>query len=85
MPRRLIFTLERVSEVDLMSAIYPLSVHRRIEQQWNERINSMRQIRGQIVVGRTLQRAFNNDCSLIPVPVRAAVQRQRLDQSRPRD
>jgi hypothetical protein len=53
-----------------MSAIYPLSVHRRIERQWPERINSLRQIRGQIVIGtkRTLQRVFNNDDSLITVP-----------------
>jgi hypothetical protein len=72
------------SEVDLMSAIYPLSVHRRIERQWAERINLLRQIHGQIVVGteRTLQPLFD---SLIPVPVRAIVDRRQLDQSRPRD
>ena len=65
-----IYFQERVSEVDLMSAIYPLSVHRRVERQWAERIKSLSQIRGQIVVGteRTLQRAFNNDDSLISVP-----------------
>jgi hypothetical protein len=68
-----------------MSAIYPLSVHRRIERQWADRINSLRQIHGQVVVGteRTLQRVFNNDGSLIPVPVTAVV--DQLDQSRPRD
>ena len=68
-----------------MSAIYPLSVHRRIERQWAERINLLRQINGQIVVGteRTLQRVFNNDDSLIPVPVRAIVDRRQLNQSRP--
>jgi hypothetical protein len=78
---------ERVSEIDLMSAIYPLSVHRRIERQWAERINSLRQIHGQIVVGteRTLQRVFNNDGSLIRVPIRAVVDRRQLDQSRPHD
>jgi hypothetical protein len=56
-----------------MSAIYPLSVHRRIERQWAERVNSLRQIHGQIVVGteRALQRVLNNKGSLIPVPVRA--------------
>ena len=83
-PRRLILTQERVSEIDLMSAIYPLSVHRRIERQWAERVNSLRQIHGQIVVGteRTLQPVFD---SLIPVPVRAIVDRRQLDQSRPRD
>jgi hypothetical protein len=44
----------------------------------------LRQIHGQIVVGteRTLQPVFD---SLIPVPVRAIVDRRQLDQSRPRD
>ncbi len=67
-----------------MSAIYPLSVHRRIERQWAERINSLRQIHGQIVVGteRTLQRVFNNGGLLIPFPVRRAVDRRQLDQPR---
>ena len=66
-----------------MSAIYPLSIHRRIERQWAERINSLTQIHGQILVGteRTLQRVFNNDDSLIPVPVRAIVDLRQLDQS----
>ena len=43
-----------------MSAIYPLSIHRRIERQWAERIKSLRQIRGQIVVAteRALQHVF---------------------------
>ena len=70
-----------------MSAIYPLSVHRRIERQWAERIISLRQIHGQIVVGteRTLQRVFNNDGSLIPVSVRAVVDRRQLDQFRTHD
>jgi hypothetical protein len=70
-----------------MSAIYPLSVHRRIERQWAERINSLTQIHGQIVVGteRTLQRVFNNGDSLIAAPVRAIVDRRQLYQSRPRD
>jgi hypothetical protein len=66
-----------------MSAIYPLSVHRRIEQQWAERIKSLRQIHGQIVVGteRTLQRVFKNDGSLIPAPIRAVAGRRQIDQS----
>jgi hypothetical protein len=70
-----------------MSAIYPLSVHRRVERQWAERINSLRQIHCQIVVGteRTLQRAFNNDGLLIPVSIRAVVDRRQFDQSRPHD
>jgi hypothetical protein len=70
-----------------MSAIYPLSIHRRIERQWAERINSLRQTHGQIVAGteRGSQRAFNNDDSVIPVPVRTIADRRQLDQSRPRD
>ena len=80
-------TQERVSEIDLMSAIYPLSAHRPIERQWAEGIKSLRQIRGQIVVGteRTLQLLFLNDGSLIPVPTRAVVERRQLDQSEPHD
>jgi hypothetical protein len=63
-----------------MSAIYPLSVHRRIERQWAERINSLTQIHCQTVVGteRTLQHVFSNDGSLIPVPVRAVVDRRQF-------
>jgi hypothetical protein len=69
-----------------MSAIYPLSIHHRIERQWAERINSLRQIHGQIVgTERTLQHVFNNDYSMTPVPVRAIVDRRQLDQSRSRD
>ena len=75
---------KRVSEVDLMSAKYPLSVHRRVERQWAERFKSLS---GRIVVatGRTLQRVFNNEGSLLPVPVRTVAERRRLDQCRPRD
>jgi len=70
-----------------MSDKYPLSFHRRIERQWAERIKSLSQIRGQIVVAteRILQRAFNDKGSLIPVPVRPVVGRQQLDRSRPHD
>jgi hypothetical protein len=70
-----------------MSAIYPLSVHHRIERQWAERIKSLRQIRSQTAVGtqRTLQRLFNNEASLIPVPARSVVHRQQLDLSQRRD
>jgi hypothetical protein len=68
-----------------MSAIYPLSIHRRIERQWAERINSLRQIRGQIVVGTKRTSQFNNDDSVIPVPVSAVVDGRQHDQSRPRD
>ena len=49
-----------------MSATYPLSVHRRIEQRWAERIKSLRQIHGRVSVAieRTLQHVLNNDGSL---------------------
>jgi hypothetical protein len=63
-----------------MSVLYPLSFHRRIERQWTERIKSLRRIRGQIVASTdlTLGRSFNEDGSLIPVPVRTVA-----DQPRP--
>ena len=50
-----------------MSAIYPLSVHRRVERQWTERMESLRQIRARIVdaAERTLQSAFGE-----PIPVK---------------
>jgi hypothetical protein len=66
-----------------MNAIYPLSVHRRIERH----IKSLKQIYGQFFVAteRMLQRAFKNDSLLIPVAVRTVVDRRRLDQFRPRD
>ena len=53
-----------------MSAIYPLSVHRRIERQWAERIKSLSQIRDQVGVGTEtiLQRELANDGLPIPVP-----------------
>jgi hypothetical protein len=68
-----------------MSAKYPLSIHR--ERRWVERIKSLKQIRGLVVAAteRTLQRAFSNDGSLIPVPVRTVADRRQLDRRRPRD
>ena len=67
-----------------MSAINPSSVHRRIQRQWAERIKSLKQLHGQIVVAaeRMLQHAFYNEGSLIPVPVRTIVNRRRPCQSR---
>ena len=47
--KKVLITKGRGSEVDLMGAIYPLSIHRRIEQQWAERIKSPRQIRSPVV------------------------------------
>lgn len=78
---------EHVSEVDLMTGKYPSSFYRRVERSWAGRIKSLRQIRGQIVVAteRTLQRMFNRDGSLIPIPVRAVSDRQRRDRGRSRD
>lgn len=70
-----------------MSGKFPLSFLRRIERQWAERIKSLRQIRGQIVVTteRALQGAFSDKGSLIPITVRTVVDRRRLDQRRSRD
>jgi hypothetical protein len=69
-----------------MSAIYPLSIHHRIERQWAERIKSLRQNRSQTAFGteRALQRLFNSESPLIPIPRRSIV-RRRLDRSQPRD
>lgn len=78
---------ERVSEVDLMSDRYPLSFHRRIERQWAEWMKSLGLFGGQLLVAteRTLQRAFNDDGSPIPVPVRTVVDRRRREQYRSHD
>ena len=64
-----------------MSAIYPLSVHRRIERQWAERINSIRRTRGNIVAGteRALQRVFNNDGAPVADPAGADVDRREFE------
>lgn len=72
---------EPVSEVDLMSAITPLSFHRRIGRRWAARINSKRKIHGQIVAAteRALQRLFGNQGSLVPIPVRASGRQRRPD------
>ena len=70
-----------------MSAKYPLRIHWRIERQWIERIRSLRQIHGQIVVAteRTLQHVYRNESSLILVPIRTIVNRRRLYQPLSRD
>jgi hypothetical protein len=69
---------ERISEADLMTGNNPLSFLRRIEWQWVERIKSPRQVRDQIVVATEpmLQSMFS-ERSLIPVPIRTAVDRRR--------
>lgn len=58
-----------------MSALYPLSIHRRVERQWAERVKSLRQIRARIidVTERTLQVTFNEP---IPVKIRTFADRQ---------
>ena len=50
-----------------MSAMYPLSIHRRIERQWAERIKLLKTLDDQIVVvtERALQLAFNDGSSLM--------------------
>ena len=64
-----------------MSRNYPLSLLRRAE-----RIQSLRQIHGRIVVAveRELRRLLSNEGSLIPIPIRVVDQR-RLDRRRSRD
>jgi hypothetical protein len=64
-----------------MSVAYPSSFRRRIERQWAERIKSLRRIHGQIVVATELRlhRAFNNDGSLIPVPVKTVADQRRRE------
>jgi len=62
-----------------MTGNNPLSFLRRIEWQWVERIKSPRQVRDQIVVATEpmLQSMFSDEGSLIPVPIRTAVDRRR--------
>jgi hypothetical protein len=67
-----------------MGAIYPLSVQRRFERQWAERITSLRQTRGLDATERALQRAAV-DSSLIPVSVRRVTEPINLDQTKPHD
>ncbi len=70
-----------------MSVLHPLNFRRRIERQWAERIHSLGRIHGQIVaaIELTLLRAFNNDGSLIPVPVSTVADQERRDQLRSHD
>ena len=77
-----------------MNGKYPLSFLRRVERNWPERIQSLEQIHSQIVVAaeRTLrrgfnelQRVFNDEVSLTPIPVGTVAERRRLNQRRSRD
>jgi hypothetical protein len=65
-----------------VSPIYPLSVHRRIERQWAERIKSLRRTGDQVVFAakRTLQSATKQDGSLIPAAVGTVAERPQRDQ-----
>jgi hypothetical protein len=69
-----------------MSSKYPLDL-RRIEPSWAERIKSLGQLHGQIVEAteRALRRLFNNEGSLIPIPIRTDADRRRGGQGRSRD
>jgi hypothetical protein len=79
------YTQKRVSEADLMKVF--LKFRRRIERQSAEQLRSLKKIHRRVVVAaeRVLQRLFDNDRSLIPVPVRAVANRRRFDRSRSGD
>jgi hypothetical protein len=64
--------------------MYPLSIHRRIERQWAERVKSFTEIRARIAyaIKRTLHHAFNGDDTLIPIKIKAAVERPHQHQRR---
>ena len=70
---------ERVSEADLMFPGYPF--HRRIESKWTERLKSLGE-RIAVAIERSLQGAFNQEGSLIPVKI--SVDRRRRDRSQSR-
>jgi hypothetical protein len=59
-----------------------MSVHRRIERQGAECVNSQRQIHRPNCWDRANVATRNNDDSLVAVPARAIVDRRQLDQSR---
>jgi hypothetical protein len=67
-----------------MSAIGPRSSVSPVERRWDESIKALRQFGGKIVAAaeRALQGMIDADGRLIPVPVRATVDRRRPDQSR---
>jgi hypothetical protein len=72
-------TPKRVSEADLMIPGYPF--HRRIESKWTERLKSLGE-RIAVAIERSLQGAFNQEGSLIPVKI--SVDRRRRDRSQSR-
>ena len=62
-----------------MSGKYPMSLRHRTANRQVERIQSLKEMQDQIVVAieRTLQRIFNRYDTLIPIPVKAVVDRRR--------
>ncbi len=54
-----------------MSAMYPVSIHRRIERQWVERIKALKLINSKIAVAgeRVLEGGLSGERVLIPVKV----------------
>jgi hypothetical protein len=65
-----------------MSSKYPLSVHRRVERQWAERLKSLGS-RIAVATERAVRHVFNDERSLIPIPARAVVDRRQVDRSQP--
>lgn len=59
-----------------MSRKYPMSFYRHIERRWAEIV---------VATERALQRMFDRDGSLIPIPVRAVADQRRPDRRRSRD
>lgn len=70
-----------------MNPKHQLSLLRRLQRPLAEGITSLRHIHGRIVVSieRELRRLFNDEGSLIPVPIPTAASRRRLDRRRSRD
>jgi hypothetical protein len=66
-----------------MSGSYPSSLFRRIERQWVKKAKSLEKMFGKIAA--VIERTSDRDGVLIPVPVRAVVNRRRLDRSQQRD
>ena len=56
---------------------------RRIETKWTERPKSLGE-RIAAAIERSLQRAFNQEGPLVPIPVRIPVDRRRSDRTQPR-
>lgn len=54
-----------------MSAMYPLSIHRRIERQWIARIKALKLINSKLAVAseRVLEGGLSGERVLIPVKV----------------